>query len=556
MSFASWLCRLQISERRSRRPATKRPFHAPPMLEALENRTLPSAAPFAATFVATLYQGFLRRNPSSADLTYWTNQMSNGATTTNVAQQILTSPEAFSDDIQADYSKLLGRNADSAGEQYWQSVLQNGASLQQVEGGIAGSAEFFQKAGGTNDTFVKALYQDILGRSADPSGETYFDNQLPANDSAQQLGNQIGQVADQITNSPEAANDDVNQDYKQVLGRPADSEGLSYWQPQVTDSPDGEANVAGAVAGSQEYSTAITDDLPSIDTADPNVAAQTFIADNGLYQDNSSSTTSTEPTSPTSPTSPIALQPNPLVITTAAGNTNATGQFTITNEGTANLTYQLSGTLSGPNTPLPVTFDHPTGTIAPGQSATVTVGINASSLSAATYKGGTINVSYTSGGGTGQTTEDFQVTVTNNSTPTVTGTYTGTYKGSAYVGNATFLGTQTGTLKVTISSATLVDGTNNTYDIAGTVEADNFLGQTLTGQFSGGGAGSGITINQGTGVFTVNTTSGSNIGLQGTLSVVNGKYVITANGAGDYYITLGDAKGDQLYPGSFKLTQN
>ena len=54
----------------------------------------------------------------------------------------------------------------------------NGLTDQQLEAGFIASDEFFAKSGGTDATWVNALYQSLLGRPADPSGEAFWTQQL------------------------------------------------------------------------------------------------------------------------------------------------------------------------------------------------------------------------------------------------------------------------------------------------------------------------------------------------------------------------------------------
>ena len=44
--------------------------------------------------------------------------------------------------------------------------MQNGLTDQQLEAGFIASDEFFAKSGGTNATWVNALYMSLLGRPA------------------------------------------------------------------------------------------------------------------------------------------------------------------------------------------------------------------------------------------------------------------------------------------------------------------------------------------------------------------------------------------------------
>src|SRR5262249_191009 len=49
--------------------------------------------------------------------------------------------------------------------------LQSGTTFEQLEAVLAGSLEYFLRHGGTNQTFLAALYTDLLHRPADAAGE-------------------------------------------------------------------------------------------------------------------------------------------------------------------------------------------------------------------------------------------------------------------------------------------------------------------------------------------------------------------------------------------------
>ena len=127
--------------------------------------------------------------------------------------------------IADDYQTLLGRSPSAGDFAFWQGQMTAGASSQTVSISIAGSPEFFAHAGGTNSTFVQALYQDFLGRSA-TSGEISFWSALVTSE-----GN--ASVANQIAGSTEGLTHAVDQLYLEYLGRPVEAAGASFWVGQL-----------------------------------------------------------------------------------------------------------------------------------------------------------------------------------------------------------------------------------------------------------------------------------------------------------------------------------
>jgi hypothetical protein len=74
-----------------------------------------------------------------------------------------------------------------------------------------------------NELFVRAAYQDILGREGDSQGVEYWTGLLNTGKVTRK------QVAKQMLRSPEATKPKVEQVYRDALGREADAAGLAYW---------------------------------------------------------------------------------------------------------------------------------------------------------------------------------------------------------------------------------------------------------------------------------------------------------------------------------------
>ena len=96
------------------------------------------------------------------------------------------------------YETGLGREVDLPGLSYTVTSLTNGVTPAQIFQGIAGSAEFQGlHATQSNTAFVGSLYQDGLGRAADPSGSAYYTGLLNG-------GASRASVLQDIATSPEA----------------------------------------------------------------------------------------------------------------------------------------------------------------------------------------------------------------------------------------------------------------------------------------------------------------------------------------------------------------
>jgi len=104
------------------------------------------------------------------------------------------------------YNDLLFRAPDSIGLANFSAALQNGMTMAQVANSLVTSQEYIQNNIASGQTpnaaqtqFVDALYRDVLGRSADVGGETFWVNQLNTG------GLTVQQVATDFVNSQEAA---------------------------------------------------------------------------------------------------------------------------------------------------------------------------------------------------------------------------------------------------------------------------------------------------------------------------------------------------------------
>ena len=142
------------------------------------------------------------------------------------------------------YSQLLHRPADASGLATWLPFLEAGHSLDDVRAGILSSQEYFAHAG-SSAGFVSSLYEDILGRQADPVGLFAWQTVL-------QLGLSRDQVVGLFQHSHEAAVHQVMLDYQKYLNRPAELDGLLFFAGAIEAGSDAQ-DVGAALAGSPEY---------------------------------------------------------------------------------------------------------------------------------------------------------------------------------------------------------------------------------------------------------------------------------------------------------------
>jgi hypothetical protein len=192
-----------------------------------------------------------------------------------VVGAILNSGEYFGLEITADYNALLGRDPDPTGMLDYLRTLQGGATPQEVRASLLGSDEFFSRVGGDSQSFLNALYGEELGRAVDPAGLA---------DWAPLTGNAAGRtaVALAVESSPEATQLEVARIYQDTLGRAVDPAGLAFWAGQLQQGQSESAVLAG-VLGSGEFFSRMQSYTTQLNTVDPNVAAETFIAQGHLF---------------------------------------------------------------------------------------------------------------------------------------------------------------------------------------------------------------------------------------------------------------------------------
>jgi hypothetical protein len=211
---------------------------------AVTENVIPSDA--NGKFVDRLYRDLLNRPADPAGLAFWTNQLAQGMTRSQVAAGIESSLEFETVTVQKAYQQLLHRAADSAGLDFWTNFLQQGHSVEQMDVGIVGSAEYFQtRGGGTNSVYLTALYQDVLGRAVDPEGQTFFSQQL-AGDMTR------AQVAGEIFASAEFRQGLVTSDYRQLLNRSPDPAGLAFFTNALASGLT-DQQITALMAGSDEF---------------------------------------------------------------------------------------------------------------------------------------------------------------------------------------------------------------------------------------------------------------------------------------------------------------
>jgi uncharacterized repeat protein (TIGR01451 family) len=198
--------------------------------------TLPPSVPFPAQananadYVEALYRSILDRNADPAGLANWTGLLnSGGMSRLQVVQGVRNSTEHFTQEVTDFYLTLLNRAPDPQGLQNWVQQLQAGLREEKIAFFFLDSPEYVGKG---DKHFVDAMYQSLLGRPFDVSGEASWLNQL-GDDASGTPTHPATSTHEQVINSflfsTESETRLTEGYYEVFLLRPADAGGLSSW---------------------------------------------------------------------------------------------------------------------------------------------------------------------------------------------------------------------------------------------------------------------------------------------------------------------------------------
>jgi PKD repeat protein len=197
-------------------------------------------------FVSEVYRDLLNRPVDAAGLSFWSGLLDQGVPRGQVVQEVENSQEYRADEVQVIYHRYLHRAADPSGLATWTAFLGAGGTVEQVAAQVISSDEYFRNfARGRNQGFLETLYQDVLNRAVDPTGQAVYGGLLAQ-------GGSRAQVAAAVLGSGEYQRDLVESFYTQYLGRTADAFGLNSWSSALGNGLRDEQLIA-ALIGSGEF---------------------------------------------------------------------------------------------------------------------------------------------------------------------------------------------------------------------------------------------------------------------------------------------------------------
>ncbi|HVX13240.1 MAG TPA: DUF4214 domain-containing protein, partial [Pirellulales bacterium] len=163
------------------------------------------------TFVQNLYRELLGREPDDGGEASWVSflqQHNDAAGRNQVIAGFFNSPEYAIHYITTLYEVILGRAPDASGLQFWTQKIgqpgQNtgGADEKAIVASFFGSDEFYIKSGDTPQSWINALYEDILNRAPDGSGATFWAQELQTRGPGD-----CDEIVRDLLTTPEAAHD-------------------------------------------------------------------------------------------------------------------------------------------------------------------------------------------------------------------------------------------------------------------------------------------------------------------------------------------------------------
>ncbi len=214
--------------------------------------------PSAEAFVTQQYRDFLGREPDAAGLTFWSNVLEQRmASPTALVESFLNSAE-FGDRIATVnrlYLAAFDRNPTAAELDYWSDQMARGRSAAWVAAFFADSPEFTATYGALDsEGFVDRLYRNVLDRGPDGAGLDFWAGRI---DRGQARGDVL--LAFATSHEFEQSTDAdilVRMIYLGLLGRSPDPGGLAFWSDRARSGQPLADLISGFLA-SNEYADRI-----------------------------------------------------------------------------------------------------------------------------------------------------------------------------------------------------------------------------------------------------------------------------------------------------------
>ena len=201
-------------------------------------------------YVYRLFNDFLLRQPTSTEVANYSALLSAGASRASLVDSFVNGATFKNNYVAGIYDLYLDRDPTTAElSSSVNSIGSNGFLVPEVN--VLASSSFFQLAGSTNSGFVTRLYERVLRRAPDPSGQSFYTNQLNGGTKTRSQvatsmlrGSESSalRVAGPASMTECASTELLDSDsltsgsYCLVLDRMADPSGKSFWASQLQAS--------------------------------------------------------------------------------------------------------------------------------------------------------------------------------------------------------------------------------------------------------------------------------------------------------------------------------
>ena len=206
--------------------------------------TAPATREPIEAFVSAVVHDFLGRTATPAEIDTWRRRLGAGAPRREATNSFAYSQEWIGVLVDGYYQSTLRRAPDPAGRTGWIETIKRGTAPALVASSFYGSEEYFRQAGGTDDAWVRDLYEEILGRAADAPGLRHW-SELARSGTARTT------IAHHFYQSLESRRRRVGALYQSLLARAPDAGGLAHWTDVLADGRD--VDLATFLAASTEY---------------------------------------------------------------------------------------------------------------------------------------------------------------------------------------------------------------------------------------------------------------------------------------------------------------
>jgi len=184
-------------------------------------------------YIRSLYADLLDRPNdvgNDAGVEFWADRLEMaGQTRAKVARSIMTSTkEYYGAIVDLGYAIYLDRDAEPSGRDFYIERWRNRSlSLDAIVIALAGSNEYYNRVGGTDEAFVENVYFDILGHAPDDGGRAYSLGVVASSGRKALIA--------QLVRSREERRQTVVDQYGTLLGRVPSASERDFWVERLGD---------------------------------------------------------------------------------------------------------------------------------------------------------------------------------------------------------------------------------------------------------------------------------------------------------------------------------